>query len=96
MSEFAENDHENNEGRDPTPELVGVHNLVSEEADEEGANRDDEDTSVARNIIVDGVDQLGAHYAVDRGPSNTGKNVENSNELHAVPAEPESRENHLT
>lgn len=90
VSEYAKNDHENNEGRYPTPEFVGVNNLVAKKADEEGANRDDEDASVSRDVIVDGVDQLSAHYAIDSGPSNAGENVEDSNELYAIPAEPES------
>ena len=56
-----------------------MHNLVTEDADEECADGDNQDTSPARNIVVDGMDKLRADNAVHGRPSNTGKDIEHSN-----------------
>ena len=55
MCEFAKNDEEDDEARDPRPELVGVHNLVAKECDEECRTGDDDDAGVSWNVGVDGV-----------------------------------------
>lgn len=92
----TESDEEDNGGWDPRPEFVNVDNLVAEKSDCESQESNDYHTSKARNIRVDGVDQLGADNGVDRGPTNAGNDVENSDELSSPPSEPESREDHLS
>lgn len=73
MSELANHDQEDDEGRDPGPELIRMHDFVAEERDEEGAYGDDDDACVARDIIVDRVDELSANNDVDRRPADAGE-----------------------
>ena len=79
MGKFAEDDEEDDEGRDPRPEFVRMHDLVAEEADDEGADGDDDDAREARDVVVDGVDELRAHDRVHRGPADTSEDVEHAN-----------------
>lgn len=55
-----------------------MDNLVSEKSDEESANGDDDDSSVARNVVVDRIDKLSSDDRVDGRPANACKHVENS------------------
>jgi hypothetical protein len=64
----AENDDEDNRGRDPGPEFVYVHNLVAEEGYHQSADSDDDDAGESR-----------ADDGVDGGPAEAGKDVENRN-----------------
>lgn len=96
VAEDADDDEEDDEGRDPRPELVDVHDLVAEDGDEEGAHGDDDDACEAWHVAVDRVDELRADDAVDCGPAETGEDVEEGDQLDAVPAVPEAGENHLT
>lgn len=58
MREDAENDDENDGSRNPGPELVHVDNLVTEEGYTQRTHGDDDDASITRNVIVDGIDHL--------------------------------------
>ena len=55
MDEFAEHDQEDDEARDPAPELVRVDDFIPEEGDEEGCCRNDDDARPSGNIAVDGI-----------------------------------------
>ena len=75
MGEFAEDDDENDEGRDPGPEFVVVDHFVAEDSDEPGRCGYDDDAGVTWNVGIDGVNELGANYDVDGRPAYTGENV---------------------
>lgn len=96
MSELAEDDEEDDEGRDPAVELVVVDDFVAEEGDEEGRSCDDNDACKAGKIVIHSVEELGANYDVDGGPTNASEDVEDGDDLRAVPAEVEAGEYHLT
>ncbi|KAH4519508.1 hypothetical protein HBH87_113610 [Parastagonospora nodorum] len=49
--------------RNPGPEFVCVHNLVAKHTHDQGAERDGEDISEARYVVVHRIDQL-ARWAV--------------------------------
>ncbi len=76
VGEFAEDDEEDDEGGDPGPEFVVVHDFVAEDGDEPGRGGDDDDAGVAGDVAVDGVDELGADDDVHGGPADTGEDVE--------------------
>ena len=95
MSEFTENDHEDDEAGDPSPEFVLVHDLVAKEGDEERACSDDDDPGPARHVGVDRMDQLRSDDDVHRRPSNAGQDVEDGDQFHAIVAEEVSRQHHL-
>lgn len=76
MRELAEYDEEDDQTGDPRPEFVDMHNFVAEDCDEPCRGRDYDDASIARNVGVDGVDQLGADYDIHGGPAHTGKDIE--------------------
>lgn len=63
MGEFAEDDEEDYEGRDPGVEFVVMDDFVAEEGDEEGGGGDDDDARVAGDVLVDRVEELGAYYS---------------------------------
>lgn len=65
MGEDAEDDHEDDKGGDPRPEFIGVHDFVAEKCHKEGADRNDDDTSETRDIVVHSMDELRADNAVD-------------------------------
>ena len=96
VRELAQHDEEDDEAGDPGPELVRVHDLVPEEGDEERRRGDDDDARVSGDIRVHGVEQLRADDDVDRRPSDAGEDVEEGDDFHAVEAEIEAREHHLT
>jgi hypothetical protein len=79
VGKFAEHDEENNEAGDPTPELVRVDDLVSEQRYNECADRDDEYTSKTWHITIHSIQQLGTNDGINRRPANACKDVENSN-----------------
>ena len=79
MSEDSKKNEEYEGGWDPGPELVSVDHLVAESGDGEGAHSDDDNTSRALNIVVDGLNELSAHDGVDRGPADTSQDVEERN-----------------
>lgn len=76
MGEAAHHDEEHNAGGDPTVELVGVNDLVSGEGDEQGAEGNDEDTSVTGDSSVHSVEKLRANNGVGSRPTDTGNDVE--------------------
>ena len=73
-----------------------MHNLVPEKGHEEGAESDDQDTGIARDIGVHSIDELRADDGVHGGPSDASQDIEKGDQLHSPPAEPEAREHHLT
>ena len=79
MRELAKYDEEDDQTWDPRPELVGMHNLVAKDGDKPCRRRDYYDTSIAGNVGVDRVDQLGADYDIDSGPAHAGEDVEACN-----------------
>ncbi len=79
MCKYAEDNEEDDECRDPGPELVGVDNLVPKNADEKGQDGNDDDTGKAWNIMIHGVDKLSTDNRVYTGPADTGKDVEKGN-----------------
>ena len=95
VRELAQHDEEDDEGRDPAPKFVCVHDLVAEEGYQEGAHGDDEDACPPWDVVVDGVDELRADDAVDGAPADAGEHIEEGDELDTPPAEPEAREDHL-
>lgn len=58
VSKFTENDQEDDEAWNPTPELVCMYDLVAEECHDERRSGNNKHTSEARDIRVDGIDQL--------------------------------------
>lgn len=85
VGEFAEDDEEDDKRWDPGVEFVVVDYLVAEKGDDEGRSGDDDDTGVARDVAVHGVEELGANNDVDGGPADAGEDVENSYHLYAPP-----------
>lgn len=112
VGEDAKDDDEDDGSRNPGPEFIDVDDLVTKERHAQCAKSDDEDTSVAWNIVVDGIDQLSANDRVHRRPAKAGKDVKHSNcdllardpqckndrrtDLDSIPAEPVTRQNHLS
>lgn len=96
VCEDAEDDQEDDEGRDPTPEFVRMHDLVAEERDQECANGDDDDSDRTDDVVVHGIDELSSDDAVDARPADASEDVEYCNQFDSPPAEPEARKNHLT
>lgn len=76
MSEDAQNDDEDDGCREPRPELIGVHDLVAEESDEQRADRHDDDASIAWDVVIDGVDELSSNDTVDCAPSESCEEIE--------------------
>jgi len=72
VGEDAKEDEEDDEGWDPGPEFVGVHDFVAERGHDKGADGDDDNASGAGNVWVDGRDELGADDRVDGGPADAG------------------------
>jgi hypothetical protein len=66
VGKLADNDEEDDEAWDPTPELVCVDDLVSEQRYDECGNRNYEHTSKPWHIIVHGMYQLGTDDGVYR------------------------------
>ena len=76
VRELAQHDEEDDEARDPAVVLVGVHDFVAEEGDEEGRGRDDDDAGPAWDGAVDGVEDLRPDDDVHGGPADAGEDVE--------------------
>ena len=79
VREFAQYDEEDDQTGDPRPELVVMHDFVAEDGDEPRRRCDYDDASIARNVVVDRVDQLGANYDIHSGPAHTSEDVEACN-----------------
>lgn len=75
MGEQSEDDHEDDEGGNPTVVLVQMDDLVSGESDEKGADGDDQDACISRNVGVHSIEKLGTDDGVGGGPAQTGENV---------------------
>lgn len=73
-----------------------MHDFVPEQRHEERAERDNQNASPARDVVVNSIDQLRAHDDIDTAPADASQDVEESDELYAVPAKPEPREYHLS
>ena len=84
VCEFSEHDQENDEAGYPGPEFVGVHDFVAEHGDKPGAGSDYNYTSIAWDIGVDSIDQLGADNHVHCRPANAGKDIEDGDWRHLV------------
>lgn len=91
----AQNDEEDDGSRYPAPEFVGVHNLIPKQCHQERAHCDDNNSSIPWNVIVHSIEQLRTDNGVDGRPANACQHIEDGNELHTPPAEPEAREHHL-
>ena len=76
MGKFANHDEEDDETRDPRPEFVQVHQLVSEHRDEKRGGGNDDDACVAFDVGIDGVEELGAHNHIDRTPADARQDIE--------------------
>lgn len=76
MSKHSQDDQENDESRNPTPELVRVNDLVAEKGDEHSADGNNDNTNSTRHIRVDSDDQLSADNRVCGGPADTSEHVE--------------------
>ena len=76
LGENSEDDQEDDQRREPGDKLVGVHDLVAEGADDEGADGDDDDSCGSGDVGVDGFDQLGADNRVHGGPAQAREHVE--------------------
>lgn len=72
----TQNNDEHNAGRDPTPVLVDVNNLVSGEGDEQSAEGHDEDTSETGDGAVDSVKHLRTNNGVGSRPTDASDDVE--------------------
>jgi hypothetical protein len=96
VSELADNDEKDDEAGDPGVSLVGVNDLVSKEGDQESGGGDDDDSSPSWHIAVDGVEQLSTDNNINSRPTNTGEDVEYSNDLDTIISEEESGQNHLS
>ena len=79
MRKFAQHDEEDDQTGDPRPGLVLVHHLVAEDGDEPCRRCDYNDTSVARDVVIHGVDQLGAYYDIHGGPAHTSEDIKACN-----------------
>ena len=79
VSKLSKDDEEDNEAGNPTPELVCVDNLVSEQRYNECGDRNDQDTSKSWYITVHSVQQLGTDDGINRRPANACKDIEHSN-----------------
>jgi hypothetical protein len=53
-----------------------VHDFVAEKGYQKCADGNDDDAGVARDVVIDGVDELGADDGVDGGPTDAGEDVE--------------------
>ncbi len=72
MGEFAKNDEEDDEARDPGPVLVEVHDFIAEERDNEGRGGNDYDTCISWHVGIDSVEELRADYHIDSRPPYAG------------------------
>lgn len=76
VSEFAQNDEEDDETRDPGPVFVEMHDLIAEKRDDEGRGGNDYDPCISWHVGIDRVEELRADYHVDRRPPYAGQDVE--------------------
>ncbi len=76
VGKLAEYNQEGDEAGDPTPELVGVDDLVAEQRHDECCRRNDDDARKPWHAVVHRIQQLGADNHVDGGPPDARKNVE--------------------
>lgn len=79
MGKFPKDDEKNNEAWNPGVTLVGMYKFVAEERYNEGGNSDNKYSGPAWHARINSVKELGADYNVNRGPTNTGKCVEDCN-----------------
>ena len=79
MGECAEDDQEDDEAGDPAVKLVGVHDFVAEQGDDECCSCDDDNTSPAWNVGIHSVEDLSAYNDVDGRPAYTGQDIEKRN-----------------
>ena len=56
MRELTEHDQKDDQTGDPRVELVGMHDFVAENGNDPSCCGDYDDTGIARDIGVDGVD----------------------------------------
>jgi hypothetical protein len=59
MGKHPQDDQEDDESWNPGPEFVRVNDFVAKEGDGHGANGNDYNTCITRDVIVNSVDQLG-------------------------------------
>lgn len=62
-----------------------MHDLVAEEGDQESSGGNDDDSSPARHVSIDCIEELSANNDVHCGPSNTSENVKDSNDFNTIP-----------
>lgn len=73
-----------------------MDDLVSEEGDKEGGSSNNNDTSPARHVTIDSIEELSANNNIHRRPTNASKNVEDSDDFDAIPSKVKSRQDHLS
>ena len=84
MNKFPKDDQEDDEAGDPGIPLVGMHNLVSEQGNQEGRGSNNDDSSPARHVSVHSMEKLGSDDHVDRRPTNTSEDVETGNDFDSI------------
>lgn len=72
-----------------------MDHLVAKERNDERAGGNDNDTSPARHVRINRMQQLCTDDDIDGRPAQAGKAVEDGDDFHAVIAEEESRQDHL-
>ena len=65
MSELSQNDQEDDEAGDPRVSLVGVHDLVAEEGDQESGSGNDDNAGPSWHVAIDGIEELSSYNYVD-------------------------------
>lgn len=79
MDEFAQDDQEDDESRDPGPVCVGMDQLIAKYRDDRGSPRNDKDTGIAWDLGVHGIEQLRTNDDVDSAPAQAGQDVKDCN-----------------
>ena len=95
MCEFAQHDEKDDEAGDPGPKFIEMDDLVAEKRDEECACCNDDNTSIARDVVINRIQQLRANDGVHGGPANASQHVEERYDLDGVETKEEAREDHL-
>jgi len=84
VSKLSEDNQEDDEARNPRVAFVSVHNLVSEECDQESSGGDDNNSSPSRHVRIYGVEQLCSNNNIYRTPSDASEDVQNSDDLNTI------------
>ena len=72
MSEYSEDDQEDDQAWNPRESLVGVDDFIAEHCDDEGGGCDNDNSSPARHVVIDGIEKLSADNNINGRPTNAG------------------------